>query len=94
MTTANTYHLVTDYMAPEQVTQCGHGKDVDFWGMGVLLYEMLTGEHLPSAPASMKLMLQGYHHIMTPQVMYTVFFTKSDTSDISFLLGSHTLDAC
>ena len=35
---------VADYLAPEQVTCSGHGLSVDFWGLGVLLWEITAGE--------------------------------------------------
>lgn len=31
------------YLAPEQVAQLGHGIPVDYWQLGVLLYQMTTG---------------------------------------------------
>ena len=34
-----------DYLAPEQISQQGHGYEVDFWSLGILLYELSTGEH-------------------------------------------------
>lgn len=41
-----TSHVGTDlYMAPEMVQKKGqYGKSVDFWAVGVLVYEMLTGD--------------------------------------------------
>ena len=30
-------------MAPEILTRSGHGKDVDWWSLGALMYDMLTG---------------------------------------------------
>jgi len=33
-----------DYMAPEIIYQTGHGKAVDWWALGVLLFEMLSGD--------------------------------------------------
>eukprot|EP00003_Mantamonas_plastica_P022805 TRINITY_DN394_c0_g3_i2.p1 TRINITY_DN394_c0_g3~~TRINITY_DN394_c0_g3_i2.p1 ORF type:complete len:306 (+),score=83.32 TRINITY_DN394_c0_g3_i2:1071-1988(+) len=33
------------YMAPEMISRKGHGKAVDWWGLGVLAFEMLTGLH-------------------------------------------------
>jgi serine/threonine protein phosphatase PrpC/CRP-like cAMP-binding protein len=32
-----------EYLAPEQVRKEGHGLGVDCWGVGVLLYELLSG---------------------------------------------------
>ena len=32
-----------EYMAPEVLNQGGHGFCVDYWGLGMILYEMMTG---------------------------------------------------
>lgn len=32
-----------DYLAPEIIKKEGHGKAVDWWSMGVILFEMVTG---------------------------------------------------
>jgi serum/glucocorticoid-regulated kinase 2 len=32
-----------EYLAPEMVNRTGHDKNVDWWAIGVLIYEMLIG---------------------------------------------------
>ena len=39
----NSFIGTMEYMAPEIITGKGHGKDVDWWSVGILLFEMLTG---------------------------------------------------
>ncbi|KAK5643144.1 hypothetical protein RI129_006989 [Pyrocoelia pectoralis] len=32
-----------EYMAPELIRRCGYGRSVDWWGTGVVMYEMMCG---------------------------------------------------
>jgi serine/threonine protein kinase len=32
-----------EYLAPEVIRKEGHGKPVDWWCLGCIIYEMLTG---------------------------------------------------
>ena len=51
-----------EYLAPETIRNKGHGKGVDWWALGVLIYEMMMG-YPPfsgeSAMSTYKLILEG-----------------------------------
>ena len=33
-----------EYLAPEVIRNTGHGTPVDWWALGILLYEFLVGQ--------------------------------------------------
>ncbi len=46
-----TYCGTLDYLAPEMITAQGHNEKLDVWSLGILTYELLTGD-APFTPKS------------------------------------------
>ena len=61
-----------EYLAPEIIEGKGHGQAVDWWSLGSILYEMLTG--MP--PYYSKDREKLFHIIKTEQVKFYKYLSK------------------
>uniref|UniRef100_A0A0G4FND1 Protein kinase domain-containing protein n=1 Tax=Chromera velia CCMP2878 TaxID=1169474 RepID=A0A0G4FND1_9ALVE len=61
-----------EYIAPEVLLNKGHGKPVDWWTMGILIYEMLVGYPPFVAEDPMEI----YKKILQGKVVFPKFFDK------------------
>ncbi|NXY89003.1 KS6B2 kinase, partial [Alcedo cyanopectus] len=46
----HTFCGTIEYMAPEILVRSGHNRAVDWWSLGALMYDMLTGSASPTPP--------------------------------------------
>ena len=49
-----TYCGTLDYLAPEMIEESGHDVSLDYWSLGVLTYELLTGKAPFTPPPGLK----------------------------------------
>ena len=38
------WYVIVEFLAPEVLTETSYTRAVDWWGLGVLIFEMLVGE--------------------------------------------------
>ena len=71
-----------EYIAPEVIERKGHGVRADWWSLGVLLYEMTTGD----SPFTAESAYATYQQVLTGQVQFTVDFPPLARDLVSRLL--------
>lgn len=71
-----------EYLAPEILLQKGHGKPVDWWCLGILIYEMIVGID----PFSDDEPMAVYQNILKGKVKFPSNFNKDAKSLVKHLL--------
>lgn len=80
--TAKTFCGTIEYMAPEIIRCVGHGKASDWWSLGVLIYDMLTGH--PPFRSKQRNLLQ--RDILLGKFVLPYYLSQNARSIISGLL--------
>ncbi|KAI8343230.1 camp-dependent protein kinase 2 [Chlamydoabsidia padenii] len=73
-----------DYLAPEVIQSKGYGKAVDWWSLGVLIYEMLAGQPPFYDDDHLKL----YEKILAGKIRWPTYFDPAAISLLRKLLTS------
>ena len=78
----NTFCGTPSYLPPEVICNMQYGRAVDWWGLGVVIFELLTG-HLPFYNDERKMM---YRLIVTEKIKYPRHVSAESREIISRLM--------
>jgi len=76
-----------EYLAPEVIQSKGHGKGVDWWALGILIYEMLAGYPPYYAESPFEI----YQKILSAQLEFARHFDDNAKELLKRLLTSDRL---
>ncbi|KAI3382636.1 hypothetical protein SNEBB_005380 [Seison nebaliae] len=81
----HTFCGTIEYMAPEILLRTGHGKEVDWWSLGALMFDMLTG----SPPFTSSNRKATIDKILSGRPSYPVFLSTAAKRLMRNLLKRH-----
>lgn len=91
----------SDYFAPELIASIGHNKAVDWWTLGILIYELMSGHPPFEAPNPMQIygkVMKGIHAVKFPSrcrgavgVLVHQLLTREPTERLPMKAGGTTL---
>ena len=83
-----------DYLAPEIILNSGHGEEVDWWALGIFIYEMLAGFTPFTEENSVTNDVEIYGNILRKDVIFPGHFSASASNLIKKLCHRDPAKRC